>query len=295
LIEMQVQMGNPGHALDDAKALLKVAQKIEERAPDDPENLRRVFVGHEQNADLNLGTGGVAGAIEHYLAAVNVARRMVELEPGSDVAQAHLWTGLTGLSRSKLKDGNAKDSLAYQLMARDVTLANLKTGKGEGQWLHNARYTFTKLGDLYRGEADLGAELEACSRAVEFSRRVEQMGDASNQWSYSHWYALSQWGGTLAKHRKFQDALAAQAEAKDYAERFLMSKEKGDETALALWFSLRETGETFVAMGDVNQGQAQYRLALQLADRQVHDHPASAIWQSYHQTSLVELEALRKL
>jgi tetratricopeptide (TPR) repeat protein len=294
LVDVQVQMGNPGHALDDASSLLNVAQNIADRMPDDAKAVRNLFLSHEQYANLKMQTGSVVGAIDHYSFAVDVARKMIQLDPGNDALQDDLWNGLTSLSLAKLNSGNPGDSLTYQLLARDLTMANLGKGKDTELWQHNARYSFTKLGDLYRASGDLAEALKAFSLAVDFSRKVEQLGEAEETWSYSHWYALSKWGETLGKQRDFQAALLVQAEAKDYAERFAMSKDHQEEVSVALWFGLRNTGETLVEMGDVSKGKEEYLLALQLADRQLKDEPASATWQWYRQTSLAELEALKK-
>jgi tetratricopeptide (TPR) repeat protein len=295
LVDIQVRMGDPGHALDDGVCMLNTAQELANRSPGDARALKTLLLSHEENAKLKLSTGSKVGGFDHYGFAVETARKRAEIDPDGEEAQADLWRVLTDLGDAQQKARQSDEALKSEASARDVALLNLAKPGFEKVWLDRAGFSFVRLADLHGERRESSEALDACAQAVAFGRRFLDRTPEADGWSYNLWFALSQWGKALSDVARFPEALNRQEEALRMAES-ASSREVGREEAMsAMWFSLRELAETMIKMGELRKGLEKHHKALHIAERQKQLDASSALWRSYELTSIEEVKELEKL
>ena len=294
LIAIQVRMGNPGHALDDAASLLNIAQEMVDDAPGSVQALQALLLSHEDIAKLKWVTGSKVGAMDHYGFAIEAARNRAGRLPNDDVAQADLWRVLVDLGDAQQETGKFGEALENLHVSRNLALSAVEKLDADAKWLERAGYSFLKVATIHGDLGETTNAVEAFARSVAFERRFLERSAGAAGWSYNLWFALSQWGKALLEGARFPEALKLQEASLELAESASKSEASREEAMSCMWFSLREMGETLIKMGELQGGLNKHRAALQMANRQVQVDPTAEQWKSYARSSQDEVNGLER-
>ena len=295
LVDMQVKMKNPGHALDDAASLLNIAQEMVRDAPESEQALQSLLVSHEEVAKLKWMTGSKVGAMDHYGFAIEAARNRVRLVPEDDVAKTDLWRVLADLGDAQQETVRHDEARANLQSALDLAMSAVEKSDADVKWLERAGYSWLKVATFQTASGESDEGLEAFARSVTFERRFLEMSPDSTGWSYNLWFALVHWGKALADVARYSEAMEHQIASLKAAESAWKTESIRAEAVSCIWFSLREMGETMIKMGEIPAGLEKHRAARDLVNQQLQLDPASDLWASYARASTEDVKRVERM
>ena len=248
-------------------------------ATGDTELLRVRMVNHIRRGDVALLRDDLGVARAEYSAAIAIAERLAESDPGNSQWQRDL-----SVSHNKLGDlARAEGDLAAARSAFEAALAIAErlagSDPGNSQWQRDLSVSHNKLGDLARAEGDLAAARSAFEADLAIAERLAESDPGNSQWqrdlsvSHNKLGDLARAEGDLAAARSAFEADLA------IAERLAESDPGNSQWQRDLSVSHNKLGDLARAEGDLAAARSAFEAALAIAERLAGSDPGNSQWQ----------------
>jgi len=255
---------------------------LEQISVSDPGNAawqRDLSVGHERIGNIRQAQGGLASALDAFLAALLIRERLSASDPSNtawqrDLSASHIMIGDIRQAQGDLTA--AMDAFLAALLIRERLSAS---DPGNTAWQQDLSVSHIRIGDIRQAQGDLTGALDAFRAAFLIAEwlSTSDLGNAAWQCNLS------------VSHDRIGDIRQVQGDLTGALDAFLAAllireRLSASDPGNAVW--QRDLSVGHIRIGDIRQVQGDltgaldaFRAALLIAERLSASDPDNAAWQ----------------
>jgi tetratricopeptide (TPR) repeat protein len=224
----------------------------------DPSNLENWL----DLGDMAIATSNLAKALDSYRAALAIAERLANADPGDTDGQSDLRRSHTGIGDVLVAQGTLPAALdAYKTgLAIAERLANADPGDTDGQ--HDLSLLHNRIGDVLVDQGDLPAALDAYKAGLAIADRLAKADPGDAGWQRDLSWSHDEIGNVLVAQGNLPAALEAYRASFAIRSRLAEADPGNAERQSDLSSSHSSIGDVYFAQGNLSAAVEQYQASL---------------------------------
>lgn len=282
-----------GIRLDNMRTILgwveDAMDNLAKAAPDDTGVLRSREVMLHQFGDTYLAAGDTKHAVAAFEQALEIARKLSEIDPKKDLWTRDLSISLERVGNGRIEEGDRAGALAAFEESKAIRDKLAATDQEKAQWQRDISVSQQKIGDLKLASGDIAGARAAYEADLAITRRLAVANkkdlDAQRDLSVS----VEKVGNVRLAAGDRAGALEAYQEALDIRRRLVGANQGNSMWQRDVTVSLEKVGNIKLASGDTAGALEAYQEGLDVRRRLAATDSSKVEWQRDISVSLEKI------
>ena len=266
--------------LNDVNQMVQEYYKSLGGADTSPEIQRQHSIALLNYGDVLLDQGAPAEALKHYQDALEIRRKLSNLDQKNPLYQADLAVCLQQIGNVFEVRGDVGKALENYEEARDIREKLIKQSPQNIEWQGQLARSLEKVGLILRAQADLPGALKNYLEALDVARKLNNLDPKSSALQSEIWLLSVRVGEALDAEIDPGDALKYYRESLSVAQGLTTQEPDNTEWQRDISVSEEQIGEILTTQGDLMGALDIYKRSLDVRNKLFGQDPTNALWEN---------------
>jgi eukaryotic-like serine/threonine-protein kinase len=245
-----------------------------------PEIQRQHSIALVNYGDVLLDQGAPAEALKLYQQALEIRRKLINLDQNNPLYQADLAVSLQQIGNVFETRGDIGKALGCYQEARDIREKLIKQSPQNIAWQSQWARSLEKVGLILQAQGDLSGALKNYRAGLDFATKLKELDPKSTALQSEIWLLNVRVGEALDAKMDPDEALKCYRQSLSIAQGLNIQEPDDAEWQRDIGVSQEQIGEILSAQGDLRGALDSYKNSFDVRNKLFARDPTDALWEN---------------